>query len=447
MSAAAAAPAPGLEEEFEALTQFLYMAPIGLVQARLDGEILMVNPLCAQLLMPLSPDGELCNLFTALGELAPDLAHRARGFEQPHGVICDAMQLQVRPRDGGRQAAAVLSLTLLKLDAERLMAVLADVTQQVRRDRELRQNEAWIHTLVTGLTDYALMSLDAQGRVRCWNPSVQRVTGHGESAVGQPYSLFYPADTMPPQRLQDRIDDAERTGWSLDEGWRLRADGSRFWGSCLVAPLHPPEEADSAERAYSLIIRDVSDQREASEALRRSVLTDHLTGVANRRAFFDAAEAELQRCKRAPRAMSLVLIDADHFKRINDAHGHAAGDAVLRHLAAGLAASFREIDVVARLGGEEFVVLLPGAGVEAAEGLARRVCRDIAARTVEVEGVDIRYTVSAGVATMDAGVDDVDALVKRADAAMYAAKHSGRNRVVRWHAGLAQHRAAAAQQA
>lgn len=446
MSTAAAVPASGLEEEFEALTQFLYMAPIGLVQARLDGEILMVNPLCAQLLMPLSPDGELSNLFSALAPLAPDLGHRARSFPAPSGVICDALQLQVRPHGSSRQAA-VLSLTLLKLDAERLMAVLADVTQSVRRDRELRQNQAWIHTLVTGLTDYALMSLDAAGHVRCWNPSVQRVTGHDESAVGRSYALFYPPEATTPERLADRIDDAERTGWSLDEGWRLRADGSRFWGSCLVAPLHAPDEADAGERAYSLIIRDVSDQREATEALRRSVMSDHLTGVANRRAFFDAAEVELQRWKRAPRAMSLVLIDADHFKRINDEHGHAAGDAVLRHLAAGLAAAFREIDVVARLGGEEFVVLLPGATAEAAEGLARRVCRDIAARTVELEGLQIRYTVSAGVASMDVDVDDVDALVKRADAAMYAAKHSGRNRVVRWHAGLAQHRTAAIQQA
>lgn len=430
-------PAPGLEEEFEALTQFLYMAPIGLVQLRLDGEILMVNPLCAQLLMPLSPDGELANLFTALAGLAPDLAHRARSFEPQHGVIFDAMQLQVRARTGSREPHRVLSLTLLKLDAERLMAVLSDVTQAVQRDRALRQSQAWIHTLVTGLTDYALLSLDATGQVRCWNPSVRRVTGHtAETSIGRSYGLFYPEGSMPAERLADRLDEAERTGWSLDEGWRLRADGSRYWGSCLLAPLHAPDEKEPAERAYSLIIRDVSDQREATEALRHSVMCDHLTGVNNRRAFFDAAETELQRWLRAPRALSLVLVDADHFKRINDEHGHATGDAVLRHLAAGLKASFREVDVVARLGGEEFVVLLPGANADAAEGLARRVCRDIAARTVEVEGTVIRYTVSAGVATMEAGITDVDTLVKRADAAMYAAKHSGRNRVVCWHAGL-----------
>ncbi|WP_348751546.1 diguanylate cyclase [uncultured Aquincola sp.] len=428
---------PGLEEEFEALTQFLYMAPIGLVQLRPDGEILMINPLCAQLLMPLSPQGDLSNLFTALSGLAPDLAHQVSQFAPLHGVVCDALQLQVRGHGGGREAPRVLSLTLLKLDAERLMAMLSDVTQAVQREQALRQNHAWIHTLATGLTDYTLMTLDAQGRVQSWNPGVQRLTGHDRDSVLQrSCALFYPEGSMSPERLADRLDDARRTGWSLDEGWRQHADGSRYWGSCLLAPLHGPEPQGSSERGYTLIIRDVSDQRESTEALRRSVMSDHLTGVANRRAFYDAAEAELQHWLRAPRSLSLVLIDADHFKRINDAHGHAVGDAVLRHLAAGLKAAFREMDLVARLGGEEFVVLLPGANADAAEGLARRVCRELASHAVEVEGSLIRYTISAGVAAMEPGITDVDTLVKRADVAMYAAKHSGRNRVVRWDASL-----------
>lgn len=428
---------PGLEEEFEALTQFLYMAPIGLVQLRPDGEILMINPLCAQLLIPLSPRGDLSNLFTALADLVPDLAHQVANFTARDGVVCDAMQLPVRGLAGSRDAPRMLSLTLLKLDDERLMAMLSDVTQQVQREQALRQNHAWIHTLATGLTDYTLMTLDAQGRVQSWNPSVKRVTGHGRaSVVNQSCALFYPEGTMSPQRLADRLADASRSGWSLDEGWRQHADGSRYWGSCLLAPLHAPDTQAAADQGFTLIIRDVSDQRESTEALRRSVMSDHLTGVANRRAFFDAAESEVQHWLRAPRSLSLVLVDADHFKRINDAHGHAAGDAVLRHLAAGLKAAFREVDVVARLGGEEFVVLLPGANLDAAEGLARRVCREIASRAVEVEGSFIRYTISAGVATMEPGIDDVDTLVKRADAAMYAAKHSGRNRVVRWDPSL-----------
>ena len=426
-----------IEEEYEALIQFLYIAPIGLLQARMDGEIVMVNPLCAQLLMPLSRDGDLSNLYSALEGVAPDLRSRVAAFEGPHGMVCEGWQLRVTANPAQKTGRRILALTVLKLDAQRLMAVIGDVTQSVQRERELRQSQAWINSIVTDLTDYALLTLDDRGRARDWNPGVERVTGRDSDAtVGQSYSVFYPADALDATGAVDRLHEANRSGWSLDEGWRQRADGSRFWGSCLIAPLHAPDEVLPEERAYSLVIRDVSDRREATEALRRAVACDHLTGLANRRALFEACELELQRWRRAPRPLSLVLIDADHFKRINDDFGHATGDAVLRHLAAGLSATFRAMDVVARLGGEEFVVLLPGCDGEAATAVAQRLCDSIAAQAVVVEGATVRYTVSVGVATMDAAVEGVDALIERADRAMYAAKGAGRNRVQRWQPGL-----------
>ena len=422
-----------LEEDYEALVQFLYMAPIGLVQARLDGEILMVNPLCAQLLLPLSREGALSNLFTALEAVAPDLRHRVAAFEPSHGMVCDGLQLRVTLNPADRRAVQYLSLTLLKLDAGRIMAVLGDVTQQVMRDCELRQNQAWLNTIVTGLTDYALVTLDSQGCLHEWNPSIERVTGHTRaSAEGQPYSLFYAADAITPEGMTDRLFEADRIGWSLDEGWLLRADGSRFWGSCLIAPLYPPDARSSENVGYSLIVRDVSDRRDATNAMRQAVSCDHLTGLANRRALFDAAELELQRWRRAPRPLAVLLIDADHFKAVNDRYGHAAGDAVLRHLAGSLSATFRTLDMVARLGGEEFVVLLPGATADSAQASALRLCQSIAGETVTIGGVPIRYTVSVGLAMMDTDVISVDVLIARADRAMYAAKAQGRNRVVCW---------------
>ncbi len=422
-------------QDHEALLQFLYMAPIGLVQTRLDGEILMVNPLCAQLLMPLVPDGALDNLFTALQAAAPDLAHRVAGFTHGHGMVCEGMQLHIGAGDAG--GPQVLSLSLLKLDSERLMAVLGDVTQAVRRDRALQHSQAWIHTIASSISDYALVPLDAGGHVAGSNPSIARLTGfEADSVLGRSAAVFYPPGQLPPQRLTDRLHEADQNGWALDEGWRCRADGGRFWGSCLIAPLHAPGDQRPEERAYSLIIRDITDRREANEALRRSVLCDHLTGLANRRAFFEAAELEVQRWKRQPRPLSLVAFDADHFKLINDRHGHAAGDAVLRHLAAGLGATFRNLDLVARSGGEEFMVLLPGTGLDGALAAADRVCRAVAAQAVDVDGVPIVYTVSAGVATMDGDVDGLDALMKRADLALYAAKALGRNRAECWQPGL-----------
>lgn len=425
-----------IANEYEALIQFLYIAPVGLAQTTIDGDIVMINPISAQLLMPLSRDGSLVNLFTVLEGVAPDLRHLAAGFEAPNGMVCDAMRIQLNAGTRGRSDPQMLSLSLLKLDENRLMAVLSDVTQQVKRERLLKQNEAWFNAILTGITDYALVSLDGRGRVADWNASIGRVTGFSREAVlGQPYSIFYPDDTTTPDRLADRLREADDNGWSLDDGWRIKADGTKFWGSAMIAPLkdrHAPAGDAAAgpdEPAYCLVIRDITDKREASESYRKATCCDHLTGIANRRAFFDAAELELERCKRSPRDLALILFDVDHFKRINDTHGHPAGDAVLRHLAELLTTTFRQVDVVARVGGEEFAVLLPSTSLHGALGVANRLRQLVESRPVEVDGVRIRCTISGGVAMMEDSIGGLDALIKRADRALYAAKESGRNRI------------------
>ena len=140
----------------------------------------------------------------------------------------------------------------------------------------------------------------------------------------------------------------------------------------------------------------------------------------------------MQRCVRDRLTLSLALFDADHFKAVNDTHGHAAGDAALRHLAAGLSATFGPTDVVARVGGEEFVVLLSGSTVDEASALAERFRAHMASHPVTVNGVSVFCTVSAGVAALDEDVNGIDDLLQRADTALYAAKGAGRNQVVRW---------------
>lgn len=432
-------------EELEALMQFMYLAPVGLAQTCLNGEIAMANPLSAQLLMPLSRNGELTNLFTALEGVAPELRHLVGGYRPASGTVCEALQLQISAGVRGKSDPKMLSLTLIKLDEMRLMAVLTDVTQQVKREKLLRQNEAWFHAILTGVTDYALVGLDRLGRVDAWNESIGRVTGlDAASVVGQPYSVFYPPQAITQDCLLDRLHEASENGWSLDEGWRAKADGGRYWGSALISPLHErpgtavplavPVRGQAAddEPSYCLVIRDITDRRDASEQLRVTQYCDHLTGIANRRTFFEAAEFEITRWRRQPRPLSLLMLDADHFKAINDQHGHPAGDLVLRDLAAALTASFREVDVVARVGGEEFAVLLPSTDVEGALAVANRLLAAIAERSVDAGGVRIRYSVSGGVAAMENSVSGLDALMKRADGALYAAKKAGRNRVARW---------------
>jgi diguanylate cyclase (GGDEF)-like protein/PAS domain S-box-containing protein len=423
-----------ISAEHEALIQFLYLAPVGLVQAGIDGEIMMINPISAQLLMPLSRDGSLTNLFSALEGVAPELRLLCSAFDRPCGMICDGLYIYLNTGGQGKGAPQILSLSLVKLDATRLMAVLNDVTVQVRRERQLRQSDAWLNAILTSITDYALIGLDREGRINDWNASIGRVTGFSEAAVGEPYSIFYPAEAITREHLHDRLREAEQNGWTLDEGTRLRADGTRFWGSSLITPLPDRDGAlaGTREAAYCLVLRDITDMREASEVLRKNVFCDHLTGLANRRAFFEAAELELERSRHAPRPTALVVIDVDHFKGINDSFGHPAGDAVLRHLAVAAKSTFREVDVVARIGGDEFVVLLPSTGLDGAVAVAERLRALIDGKGVVVDGDRIDYSVSIGVAAMDDCVNGLDALIKRADQALYVSKAGGRNRVKGW---------------
>jgi two-component system, cell cycle response regulator len=157
---------------------------------------------------------------------------------------------------------------------------------------------------------------------------------------------------------------------------------------------------------------------------------DPLTGVANRRHFEDALKRQLTKAAFSAAPFSLIAFDLDHFKRINDGHGHPAGDWVLKMVAELVVGEVRSEDMVARTGGEEFAVLLPSAPRELAMSIAERIRRAIETEPFEFEKRRIVVTVSLGVATFELGQDrDAAAIYKRADEKLYEAKQSGRNRV------------------
>jgi len=160
--------------------------------------------------------------------------------------------------------------------------------------------------------------------------------------------------------------------------------------------------------------------------------TDALTGVLNRRAFLDRMEAELHRAVRRQEPFALIMIDIDHFKKINDAYGHQAGDLVLKKFTNVLAASIRPYDLAARYGGEEFILCLPETSGPQAESVAERIRSNVAAETINLadQSVPVHITASFGVAAFSLGGDDtIDAVINRADGALYRAKADGRNRV------------------
>lgn len=166
-----------------------------------------------------------------------------------------------------------------------------------------------------------------------------------------------------------------------------------------------------------------------AEQLRERATTDELTGLANRRCFMQSLEREVARAGRSGAPLSVAIADVDYFKRINDQFGHGGGDEVLRRLAATAAATMRTADVVARLGGEEFAILMPDTDEEAARRACERLRTAIAEHPVQLDtGARVPVTLSTGIALFVPG-EDRDRLVNRADHALYRAKEGGRNQV------------------
>ncbi len=166
------------------------------------------------------------------------------------------------------------------------------------------------------------------------------------------------------------------------------------------------------------------------EEIYRLTTVDGLTQIFNKRYFVESLERELSRAQRYRRALSLILFDIDHFKLINDRHGHLAGDQVLRQLAAVVKARIRREDVLARYGGEEFAIVLPEIDRANALVFAEKVCRLIEQTQFKFEQNVIPVTVSLGVTENEAESDGAESFIKRADERLYEAKGQGRNRVV-----------------
>ncbi|BCO18650.1 GGDEF domain-containing protein [Alteromonas sp. KC3] len=181
--------------------------------------------------------------------------------------------------------------------------------------------------------------------------------------------------------------------------------------------------------------KDISKQKVTESTLQRSLvqlkklaLTDELTQLANRRSFVDAVETELARVQRNQASATMLVIDLDHFKRINDTYGHLAGDHVLKHTAAILRQSTRQYDIVGRLGGEEFAVFMSEADLNVAYEVAERIRSSLAQSVTEVDGNSISVTASIGICTK-LKPDSFETLFTDADEALYKAKSDGRNRI------------------
>ncbi|HEX5388317.1 MAG TPA: diguanylate cyclase [Burkholderiaceae bacterium] len=270
-------------------------------------------------------------------------------------------------------------------------------------------------------------SLDHQGRVLRMNQTELGWLGLSrEQAVGRPFTDFLTEDSR--AIFHERFPQFVRDGSIKDLELEL------VRGSGTPMPVLVSATAVKDAQGHMLSTRstvfDNTDQKMMEAQLERLAHTDMLTSLSNRRDFYEHAARAIAHSRRHGAPLSLALMDIDHFKKINDTYGHGSGDQVLRKLSHSLGDALRETDVPARLGGEEFAVLMPTTALAQALAVAERL-RDALAHTPVAIGDEeqIHFTVSIGVTAWQPDDADIDATLHRADEALYRAKHGGRNRV------------------
>ncbi|UXY17026.1 diguanylate cyclase [Chitiniphilus purpureus] len=202
-----------------------------------------------------------------------------------------------------------------------------------------------------------------------------------------------------------------------------RWSGEAFWASLSMSSVTVGEEI-----TLMIGVSDITERKRLEGELKRRATTDSLSGLSNRAHFMELANQELARAQRYARPLALLMLDIDYFKRINDTHGHDVGDQAIRAVAQVLSATLRDVDVVARMGGEEFAALLPETTPELACAAAERVRVNIEAHRIALpNGSELAFTGSIGISALRRDDQLIDDLLKRADLALYHAKHHGRN--------------------
>ncbi len=282
-------------------------------------------------------------------------------------------------------------------------------------------------------TNDVIMVLDAtplsEGgpRIVYVNPAFEKLMGYtAEEVVGRNPRILQGPGTEDKTRYKMRK--AMRDGTSIrTQILNYDKAGNELWLDINMVPLFD-EYGNLAY--YAAIERDLTEHKKLQAQLESMATIDSLTGMANRQAFLQRAKNEFNRARRYSRPLTVVMIDIDHFKAINDQYGHATGDEVLRQISDICQRSLRGTDFMGRVGGEEFVLLLPDTAHSSAYHVAERMRTHLSETPVELEnGISLNITASFGVASMNEHDRDLDNVLERADEAMYHAKHEGRNQV------------------
>ncbi len=300
------------------------------------------------------------------------------------------------------------------------------ITARKHADLAVEASERRFRTLFE-TAPVGIFQSDAQGQLilanRCWSAICGRRV---ESLRDVPWTATLHPDDVAAMSATWRQALKKQQSFKAEFRWR-RPDGVDLWCHLSASPLF---RADGSFEGFIGTVMDGSERKEHEAVLQRMASTDELTGVFNRRAFEAAIRSEIARARRYGTALSLLLVDLDAFKRVNDEHGHIAGDRVLQETARILQATVRLADTVARWGGEEFAVLLPETGMGDAAQFAERLRQRLGDIVHHLPGgVTLSVTCSIGVAQFDSVSVNDTTFFAAADVALFRAKEAGRNRV------------------
>jgi len=303
-----------------------------------------------------------------------------------------------------------------------------DVTERKRAEQALRDSEAKLQAILDS-SPVPIAWTDAGGRVEYINRKVTELFGYtleDVPTVERWYALAYPNEEYRAAVIKawtQATNIAKKTGCPIPS--------FEVTVACRDGSQRDVSVAGSLIGDRQLVMfTDLTERKVLERELEHQARTDFLTGIPNRRHFLELAEVELARAHRYRRPFSLLMLDLDMFKDINDRYGHRVGDLTLQKVVEVCRQTLRGVDIFGRLGGEEFGIILPETDTERARQVAERVRQAIAATPVPlVQGGAVFFTTSVGVATFCASDGNVDAVLTRADQALYNAKRSGRNRV------------------
>ena len=310
----------------------------------------------------------------------------------------------------------------------RSIGTVQDVTLRIVAEQALRESEERSRTVADYTYDWESWC-GPTSEFLYISPSCQRITGYSEAEFSNDPGLFLRIIHPEERHLLERHMKEEFAQEEALLDFRIvRRDGTICWISHGCRPVYAKDGRFLGRRACN---RDITDRKLLEQELQHQAQSDYLTGLANRRHFIERGEEEVARTSRYGRPMSLLMLDIDRFKEINDTHGHHVGDTTLQIFADHCRETLRKIDIIGRVGGEEFAIILPETEGKHASEIAERLRQSIASRTMITEkDASVKITVSIGLTMLEGGRDaTLDTLLKEADEALYQAKCSGRNRV------------------